>query len=211
MALNEKELDVAKEIINIGLCKAADSMAFFTKDKVLIEGVDVEVVSVDSIDTFSEKPSEEDIVVLSTSLKGEMQGVCHLVFSVAETEKIFNVSLPKSILEDEDKMKVMGDAILQEMDNIIAASVVTQFSNVFDYMMYGDVPRIHKMKKSELDAFIRSDEPDLKSCLFFKCDFSTNEIDIKPEFIWLMDDKFEVGVKKVTNSDELLEKVNGLK
>ena len=39
--LQEFELDIAKEIINIAFSKAADSLSFFTKEKVLIQIMEI--------------------------------------------------------------------------------------------------------------------------------------------------------------------------
>ena len=50
--LNEIELDVAKEVLNIGLSKSADSMSFFTKNKVLIRTIDLRIESIDDIKKY---------------------------------------------------------------------------------------------------------------------------------------------------------------
>ena len=53
MNLNKEELDIAKEVVNVGLGKAADSMAFFTKEKVLIRSLNFDVKSTNSIQSLS--------------------------------------------------------------------------------------------------------------------------------------------------------------
>ena len=64
----EHELDIAKELINIGLGKAADSMAFFTKNKVFIRGIDIEVKTKDSIANLTQKGRDKSLSILTTEI-----------------------------------------------------------------------------------------------------------------------------------------------
>ena len=44
--------------------------------------------------------------------------------------------------------------------------------------------------------------------LHFKSDFQTEGMDIKPEFVWLMDDKYIEGVKVIAQDEGLLSSMN---
>ena len=52
MELNNLELDLAEKIINIGLAKASDSMAFFTKEKVLVNSLEVTLKELATINSL---------------------------------------------------------------------------------------------------------------------------------------------------------------
>lgn len=204
---NEHELDIAKEIFNIGLSKAADSMAFFTKEKVFIKSLDLKMKDVKSIDKLSRKNEDELLYVLTTEVKGELEGVCYLVFSEKEVEEILKVSLPSSIIENPAKCKLMSEAILLEMDNIIAASVITQFSNFFKYKIYGDVPSLLKTSLVKFNDLVKTDDT-FKYVLYFKSEFNTTGMGITPEFIWLLDDKYIEGVKSIAQDAQRLKEIN---
>lgn len=205
--LNDVELDLAKEIINIGLGKAADSMAFFTKEKVFIRSFDVKLKDASSVRELSKKDKGELLYVLTTEVKGELGGICYLIFSEKEVNELLKVSLPTSVLEDKEKLEVMSEAILLEMDNIIVASVITQFSNFFDYNTYGDVPSLSITPSNGFSQILESTCKSVDYILNFKSEFTTTGIDVNPEFIWLLDNKYIEGVKNVAKNDKVLEKI----
>lgn len=204
MEFNKIELDVAKEIINIGLGRAADSMAFFTHEKVFIRSLDVEMKSIDKMDSIKElskKRNNKPFYVLSTEIKGDLKGICYLIFSEEEVNKLLKVSLPEEILNNPDKLKIMGEAILLEMDNIIVASVVTQFSNLFSYAMHGDVPKLKMVDTNKIEEIITEENSFANHFLYFKSEFNTAGLDVNPEFIWLLDDKYYEGVKSIIDNE----------
>lgn len=198
MDINEQK--TANEIVNLGLKKAAESMAFFTKESVRIEAEDVKRESISKIDEIFACRTDELQFVLTTEIKGELSGICYLIFSEAEVERILGVALPESIRSVPEKLQVMGDAILLEMDNIIVASVVTQFSNSFNYKMYGDVPRLSKATCDELKKLMKEENTGKEHFIYFKSEMHTEKLDISPDFVWMLDDKFMDGVKDIAQN-----------
>ena len=49
-------------------------------------------------------------------------------------------------------MAEMSDGILLEVDNIISASVITQFSNILNHRIHGGVPQLKKLDKNKINA-----------------------------------------------------------
>lgn len=201
------EKDIANEIINICLSKAADSMAFFTKEKVIIRGLDIKEIDISEVTEISKK-SKEMLYVLTTELKGELEGISYLIFTESEVEKLLDISFPASIHNDKEKLRVMGDALLLEMDNIIVASVITHFSNFFNYTMRGDVPRLTKSYSNELTEMIISENADKGYFMYIKSEIHAKDLDINPDFVWILDDNYSEGVKSIAKNDELLKKTN---
>ena len=210
MELNNLELDLAEKIINIGLAKASDSMAFFTKEKVLLNSLEVTLKELATINSFSEKHNDENIAILSTELIGELTGICFLIFSEADCKKIEEVCLPEQFRSDVINSTEMLDALLLEMDNIIAASVITQFSNIFKFKVHGGVPGIKRIKVSELTPTVKNMSKNPSYMLYFKSNFNTYSMNINPEFVWLLDDNFINGVKKIASDQSAIESLNRL-
>ena len=212
MKFDKIELDLTKELINVGLEKAAQSMAFFTKEKVSIKSTDVQIQPLSSIKSLLSKEGNTEITLLTTEIMGDLGGVCYLIFSKAEVDRILEISLPESILNDKDKLAVMGDAILLEMDNIIVASVVTQLANFLNYQMYGNVPVLSRTMPNGFTQIFESANKNTDFFLYFKSEFSTEGLDINPDFIWLLDDKFVDGVKAVIDENsDVVEKIRKAK
>jgi len=94
-----------------------------------------------------------------------------------------------------------------EMDNIVVAAVVTQFSNLFNYKIYGGVPTLSKIKPDGLAGLVETASKTAKSALYFNSEFLTTEMQINPEFICLLNDKYVDGVKLIAQNQDLFLKM----
>ena len=204
--LNHIETDVAKEIINIGLGKAADSLSFFSQQKVIIRSSELMLKNTSEAQNLSNKKGE-NIHVLTTDIIGELSGVCFLIFNEKEVNKLLKISLPASILEDEEQKLVMSDAILKEADNIISASVITQFSNLLKFSIHGGIPEMDVMSEEKVMPFLLSRATNSKYFLQISAQFHTEEVDFSPEFVWFLDSKFIEGIKQFVKDETYLDKL----
>lgn len=208
--LSDFELSTSKEIVNIGLAKAADSLSFFMHEKILIRSVDFEIVEVNDSNFFTKDDGKENYI-LTTEVIGELQGVCYLIFTKEEADRIFKISLPESITSSEESMKEMGPAILLEIDNIVSASVITQFSNLLNYKVYGGVPGLSEKTLTAFKGDILEQTCNGNCLINFKAEFVASGQNFNPQFIWLLNEKFFDGVKDFLKNSENLEKLEGLK
>ncbi len=204
--LNHIETDVAKEIINIGLGKAADSLSFFSQQKVIIRSSELILKNTNEAKDLSKKTGD-NIHVLTTDIVGELNGVCFLIFNEKEVNKLLKISLPASILEDEEQKLIMSEAILKEADNIISASVITQFSNLLKFNIHGGIPNLDIISEKEVLPFLLSRAADSKYFLQISAQFHTEEVDFSPEFIWFLDAKFIDGIKEFVKGKSYLDKL----
>src|SRR5436190_2224548 len=83
-SLDTKELGLAKEIVRRGLLKAADSLSFFMQEKVGINELNFQVN--DKIGCPNKKGA--NIHLLTTEVMGELPGLCYLVFSQDEANRL---------------------------------------------------------------------------------------------------------------------------
>ena len=207
-ALNTSELDIAHEVLNIGLTKSGDSLSFFTKQKVFLQSIDFDTNNLSQIEPLISKKHANDITLLTTELKGELRGNCFLIFEQQEVEELLNVALPKSILEKPEMKLEMGEAILKELDNIVSASMITQLSNLLDCQVYGDVPQLDIVKADQLQSVIL-DKSKFEYLFCFKTEFRVQNLELKPSFIWGLDARFLDGIKNIAkNGRELIDKYN---
>lgn len=204
--LNNIETDVAKEIINIGLGKAADSLSFFAQQKVIIRNSELILKNISDANNLSKKEGN-NIHVLTTTIIGELTGVCYLIFNEQEVDKLLKISLPASMLEDEKQKMMMSEEILKEADNIISASVITQFSNLLNLNMHGSVPKLDVMPQDKIQPFMLSGASESEYFLQISARFHTEEVDFSPEFIWFLNNKFVEGIKRFVKDEPYLEKL----
>jgi chemotaxis protein CheY-P-specific phosphatase CheC len=198
--LNNAELFAAKSIINKGLSRAAESLSFFMKEEIHFNELSFSVNKVQKESTFTSKPGK-NIHLLITNVIGELKGVCCLIFSEDEADKLRSTALPKEILDNPAMMLEMSDAIMLEVDNIISASVITEFSNILNNKIHGGVPELKKMSLHEINNYVASNFSRDMYIINFKTRFSSGQLDFNPEFVWLFDNTFLHSVRNFTVSN----------
>gem|GEM_PF-512991 len=195
--LDNIDLDYTKEIISIGLAKSADSLSFFLNEKVYLNPFDLKF-NTDNYFPLSKKSNNyNNSYLLTTSVKGDFKGKAYLIFSEQEVETIFKTNFgPVTNFDAEQRLSMIRD-FLCEIDNIITASVITQFSNLLKHNIYGDVPKLDILPSTKVNEFLRENNPGELKIFYFNTRFITKKVEISPEFIWLLDDSFFNKVNKI--------------
>ena len=193
--LTPHEIDVAKKIISTGLVKSAESLSFFMNETITLKDFDAEK-------QFYQPPlelikkSESNIQLLTTKVIGEMKGICCLIFSEEEANHLRSAALPPEILNSPEMMAEMSDGIMLEVDNIISASVITQFSNLLKVKIHGGVPNLKKVTFNEMEEYISGEVNNELYLISFKTSFESSKAQFNPEFLWLFDNTFIDCIKK---------------
>jgi chemotaxis protein CheY-P-specific phosphatase CheC len=202
--LEISELLVAKKIVKKGLLKAAESLSFFMKETVGINELEFEV---NNHITGSSKTGN-NIHVLTTEVIGDLPGVCYLIFSKDEADKLRDMALPAEIKNDPAMVEEMNEAIMLEVDNIISASVITEFSNILKHKIYGNVPSMKLVDSSELNKLIEENRKKEIVFINFKTEFVSTTMNFSPEFLWMFDGKFIGSIKNLSSNADLVESLN---
>jgi len=190
---NSNDTNRAEAIIAAGLKKAAESLSFFMKEKITLQETDFSIS-----DQFkaSAAPDDQVLYVLSTELKGNLKGVCYLVFTEEESNELCKVALPPQIFDDPKKLSNMKEPLLLEIDNILSASVITQLANELRAKVYGDVPNMHKMSNDELGNLISKQLLPDKLIMGFQTEFISSKSHFHPNFFWILEPDFLQSVQQ---------------
>ncbi|MDX5423481.1 MAG: chemotaxis protein CheC [Hymenobacteraceae bacterium] len=140
--VTELERDIIKEILNIGLARAADSFAIIAKDKVLLKVPDIQLIEVKDLLGLVAK-YEDTHVIVQSDIKGDFNGATLMLFSDDHVARLSEVCL--GMLEvQEGELSVMQESLLLEISNIITGAMVTQLANILKAHIYGSPPKIPK-------------------------------------------------------------------
>ena len=210
MNIDKVELDIATELINQGLAKAADSIAFFAKGKVLLKGFDIKLKKLHEIEDFSEDKTG-NLTILTTHVMGDFEGSCFLILDVNDTDKILSLGLPPSILNNKETASEMGKAFLLELDNMVSAAVITVFSDFLNKNIYGYVPEYEEVPSDDLSGFINKRAKVDNNVLYFKVNLVGDQINVSPSFVWIMGDGFIDGVKNFISDSKNTELLVSIK
>jgi chemotaxis protein CheY-P-specific phosphatase CheC len=197
-SLSQYELDIFSEFMNIALANSADSLSSLLGDKVLLTKNSMEIH--DSIDDIKQDDTEQEYFVLGTNIMGQMKGSSFLVVSQKAGEIIMDKCFPPS-KNDPESRAMQLEAILLEVDNMLAAAVITQFSNILGITMFGNVPYLKKATSAELKDLIRENLEEHKDGEKYLLATNTRLIsdlneDIQPTFYWVLPESFIHALKE---------------
>ncbi|MFY0600997.1 MAG: hypothetical protein JXR03_15080 [Cyclobacteriaceae bacterium] len=193
--LNHNEIEVASKLVFDGMSMAKRSMEQILQSPVSMKKVDYSNNVKNPIPRYSSL-QEQSVHVIKTELKGELKGRSHLIFSEEEVSKIYHACLPASIIEsDSNESKVMKLGFLTEVDNMMAAAVITEFSNFLGLEIYGMVPSLQVMKGKDVNTFLEEDSNEFDSIIHFKANFVGLELEISPDFVWIFQEEFVNKIK----------------
>lgn len=140
--VTELERDIIKEILNIGLARAADSFAVIAKDKVLLKVPDIQLIEVKDLISLVAR-YETTHAIIQSDIKGDFNGATLMLFSDDHILRLSEVCL--SMLEvEKGEISVMQESLLLEISNIITGALVTQLANILKANIYGSPPKAPK-------------------------------------------------------------------
>lgn len=136
--MTEMERDVVREILNIGLARAADSFAIIAQEKVLLEVPSLDLMPGNGILDMVREIQKTNVPILS-DIRGDFNGTTLMFFSGQHVQRLSKVCLrmntSASISIDE-----MQESLLLEISNIITGALVTQLANILKAQIYGAPP-----------------------------------------------------------------------
>ncbi|UOG76844.1 chemotaxis protein CheC [Hymenobacter tibetensis] len=136
--MTELERDVVREILNIGLARAADSFAVIAQEKVLLEVPSLDLVPGTGILQRVHEIQQEHVPVQS-DIRGDFNGTTLMFFSGQHIQRLSKVCLRMNTLAS-TSIDEMQESLLLEISNIITGALVTQLANILKAKIYGAPP-----------------------------------------------------------------------
>jgi chemotaxis protein CheY-P-specific phosphatase CheC len=195
----EYELEVTKELLNIALANAADAFSKMANERVLFNGYDLTILKKNDLDVLLTEVVDQGLYVLTTEVKGKLQGICYLIFDKKDAEGVFPIFAPNHHeIAADGTLGEFQQAILMEVDNILSAAMVTQLSNFLELFVYGDVPNYKFINKDELLNILKNDhDMYYEVALNLKAKLETSKSNVSPLFIWFFKNDFVDAVKNI--------------
>lgn len=202
--LTEREVEAINKLLKFGLSKAANAFQSVLGTNASLRSIDASLERISDVPQYSTK-TENKAHLLKTELVGDIKGLCHLILSDEEVQKIQNAGLPEEILiNNNPETRLMKLEFLTEIDNMVAGAVITQLSNFLDMEVYGNVPSLHVMHAEEVNKYIKAESSVYGSKVEFRAIFDIPQLGVHPEFVWLLQESFIEKVK--SNAENVLAK-----
>lgn len=164
LQVNELERDIIKEILNIGLARAADSFAAIAKDRVLLKVPDLQLMEAEELLKIV-RAYENSHTIIQSDIKGDLNGSTLMLFSVMHVKQLSDVCLGLTV-DGTEPLTEMQESLLLEVSNIITGALVTQLANILKANIYGSPPVAPKHDIAESLKGIFTDHPLFQPLVF---------------------------------------------
>ena len=136
--MTELERDIIREILNIGLARAADSFAIIAKERVLLEIPNIDLLMSDDI-RHRVRDYQSRHVAIQSDIRGDFNGTTLMFFSGQHVQRLSRVCLR---MQTDESLEVneLQESLLLEISNIITGALVTQLANILKANIYGAPP-----------------------------------------------------------------------
>ncbi len=136
--MTDLERDIIREILNIGLARAADSFAVIAQERVLLEVPNIDLLMSDDI-LHKVREYQSKHVPIQSDIRGDFNGTTLMFFSGQHVQRLSRVCLRMNTNESLE-LNELQESLLLEISNIITGALVTQLANILKANIYGAPP-----------------------------------------------------------------------
>ncbi|MBU6121562.1 chemotaxis protein CheC [Hymenobacter siberiensis] len=136
--MTDLERDIIREILNIGLARAADSFAVIAQERVLLEVPNIDLLMSDDI-LHRVRDYQTRHVPIQSDIRGDFNGTTLMFFSGQHVQRLSRVCLRMQTSETLE-LNELQESLLLEISNIITGALVTQLANILKANIYGAPP-----------------------------------------------------------------------
>lgn len=182
--ITEDHFDIIKEIINIGVGKAANILNQMLHEHVKLKVPNIKLISLDELP--KQLPEFEGMTVSSINLsfKSYFAGSCQLLFSTEGAQKLVSIFTNEPIA-DEDEFIEIKQSVLSELGNIVLNSLIGVLSNSLSQKFVYIPP---KYSEDNLDIIMEQyGEKDYIYVLIATTSFEMINTNIKGHFLLLFE------------------------
>jgi chemotaxis protein CheC len=138
LSMTDLERDIIREILNIGLARAADSFAVIAQERVLLEVPNIDLLVSDDI-LLRVREYQAKHVPIQSDIRGDFNGTTLMFFSGQHIQRLSRVCLRMQTSETLE-VNELQESLLLEISNIITGALVTQLANILKANIYGAPP-----------------------------------------------------------------------
>jgi len=158
MEIGEDALDAIKELINIGVGRAAGMLNEMTGCTIRLRVPTVRIVTIDELASVKEIRANDISSTVSLAFQGPLRGMSALVFPPESAAALV------MLLSGEDNESPELDALrietLNEVGNIVLNNVMGSIANILDHHLSYTLPRYQEIEVLTLARSVHPPGPD---------------------------------------------------
>jgi chemotaxis protein CheC len=188
MNITKIQLDGIREIINIGIGRAANILNKMFEARIKLNVPEVDIVKYDEIISHLDDGKNESVSSVNLSFKGQFSGMSKLIFPTDSAAKLVTAFVEEDT--EEDDMDEIRSATLAEIGNIVLNSLMGSIGNILKLKISYTTPNYFEDKIENL-LNLRNLELEPVT-LLAKTSFLMENLNIRGDFVLL----FEIGSLK---------------
>ena len=188
--LSTTQQEVVNEFVSVALKKSLSTMFRLLNIKLRRDyarygvGLIRPIAEFDSLDRFK-------VHIIKVQVDGDFSGALYFVINAYEVNIINKACLPEYVTSTLNHAnKEMKNDFILEIENIIAASSVTDIAEFLGAEILGGVPEVKILKGNEVNAFFREECLHYKSGFHMESVLTGPDLNISPYVIWMFDKRF---------------------
>ena len=183
--LSEDQIDIIKEIINLGVGKAASTLNTILGSHIKLSVPDIQLLDKDGLINVLKDDSIDNLASVNLSFKGDFTGSAKIIFPTDGASKL--ISAFAGDAEDEDDLNEIRVGTLSEIGNIVLNALMGTISNVLKQSFTYTPPNF---LEGNINFILAQDRFNQESVsLLAKTNFKIESIEITGDFVLF----FEVG------------------
>jgi chemotaxis protein CheC len=159
IVINELEKDVLREIISIGLARAADSFSSFAKGGVLLDVPDIKIIEAKVLPEVIDE-YEEIYYVVRSGINGELNGKTFLLFTADNIDRVAEVCLEETAAAEPDFLQ-QKDKMMQDISTIITQALARQLGKLLQVELKTQDPVLFARQASSI-SHLQEEIPDFQ-------------------------------------------------
>lgn len=174
---DDKHLDMLREVINIGIGEAANSLSQLLQKRVLLRVPDICVMDISQVNAYLHKEMNNLGVYIAQDFDGMITGKTILCYtqecSLSLLNAIFGQSMKITSLSE------TGIATLNEIGNIIMVSCMSEISNMIDTEITYHLPEVTVEVSEIYFKNLLREIAKLEKAIAVKNEFKIHDTDIR--------------------------------
>ncbi len=148
MEVDDEAIDAIRELINIGVGRAAGLLNDMTSRKIALRVPSVRVIRYSDLSHFTEFIPAEELSTITLGFQGPLSGLSALVFPPKSAASL--VMLLTGETEQTAELDAIRVETLKEVGNIIINAVMGSIANVLDHHLTFTLPSYQEISLSGL-------------------------------------------------------------
>ncbi|OHD07518.1 MAG: hypothetical protein A2086_05625 [Spirochaetes bacterium GWD1_27_9] len=185
MELTDFQLDIIKELVNIGVGKASSLLNEIVKHHILLKVPVAKIISNENDMKDELKNYDENISSIRLKFKGGFSGSSILIFSSKNASKLIDI-VTDDIAQnyDFDSIRI---GVLTEIGNILINAIVGSISNILNKYIKYSIPFYNESKISNIYELVKISIANKSDIIFIRSTFIIKDLEIKGDIILIFE------------------------